>query len=305
MGLHDRDYYRETPRGIVLNSQLSAVALMIIINAVVFVLDWLSGEQIRQYLRLQSNIFVEPWKLWQLVTYGFAHADMIHLLFNMWALYLFGSDVEAIHGKRQFLSFYLSTIVLSGLIWAGSTYLLDAAALQRGIIPTVIGASGGTVGLLIASVLHNPRRTLLFWGAPVPAWVLGMIVVGIDMMRMFSAASGVPDSSRIAYMAHLGGALMGFIFYTTGWTLATPLPTQFSLKGVKRRINRPKLKIHQPREAKNDDGGYEDENMEAQVDAILAKISEQGQDSLTKKEKKILEAASRKAKERQKHGINN
>ena len=299
MGLHDREYYREAPRGIVLNSQLSAVAIMIIINVVVFVLDWLSGEQIRQTLWLENTVVQQPWKLWQLLTYGFLHGDVFHLLFNMWGLYLFGSDVEVIHGKRRFLEFYLSTIVLSGLIWIGSSYLIEG-----GTLSVVVGASGGVVGMIIASVLHHPRRTLLFWGAPVPAWVLGMVVVGLDVVKMFSAVAGIPDTSRVAYAAHLGGALLGFVFYTTGWTLATPLPTQFSMKGVKHRINRPKLKIHQPRAGSSGSDDFQEADIDAQVDAILAKISEQGQDSLTKKEKKILEAASRKAKERQKHGIN-
>ncbi len=300
MGLHDRDYYRETPRGIVLNSQLSAVALMIIINVGVFVVDWLAKHQLARSMALESLVFSKPWNLWQLLTYGFAHSGIMHLLFNMWGLYLFGSDVEAIHGKRRFLEFYLSTIILSGLIWLGCNFLIGDQRLS-----IVVGASGGVVGLIIVSVLHDPRRTLLFWGAAVPAYVLAMIVVGIDVLRLLSDASGVPDTSHIAYAAHLGGAFMGFVFYTTGWTLASPIQTQFSLKGVKRRINRPKLKIHQPRERDSYDSDDAEENLEAQVDAILAKISEQGQDSLTRKEKKILEAASRKAKERQKHGINN
>ncbi len=300
MGLHDRDYYRETPRGIVLGSQLSGVALMIIINVAVFVVDWLSNHQIAGYLALQNTVFSQPWKLWQLLTYGFLHGGVMHLLFNMWGLYIFGSDVEGIHGKRRFLEFYISTIILSGLIWIGVSQLIGHEQFSQ-----VVGASGGVVGLVIVSVLHNPRRTLLYWGLPVPAWAIGVVVVGMDAARMFQDVRGIEDPSRVAYAAHLGGALMGFIFYSTGWTLATPIPTQFSMKGVKQRVNRPKLKIHQPRESSTSLGDVDDGALEAQVDAILAKISEQGQDSLTRKEKKILEAASRKAKERKKHGINN
>lgn len=282
---------------------MSAVAWMILINVAVFVVDFLFNDLLKDHLALEGRVFTEPWKLWQLLTYGFVHGSFMHIAFNMLGLYWFGRDIEIIHGRRKFLQFYLSTIILSGVVWVAFSHFFDDKPLVE-----VVGASGGVTGLLIASVLHDPRRTLLFWGVPVPAWAIAIITVAADVSRMLGAAAGVPDPSNVAYSAHLGGALFGFIFYTSGWTLATPLPTQFSLGGIKRKVRGPRLKVHRPVETSTydpDDEGDADGNLESQVDAILAKISASGQDSLTRKEKKILEAASRRAKERKRHGINN
>jgi hypothetical protein len=141
------------------------------------------------------------------------------------------------------------------------------------------GASGGVSTVIALFVLLYPKRTVLFWGLfPMPIWVFGLIWLFGDIQ----GAVNRPDGSTVAFTAHLSGAAYGLLFFYTQWTLGSLWPSGFSLK----RMRAPKLKVHDPEAA--------EESMTEQVDRILEKIQQQGQDSLTAKEKKILEQASRR-----------
>ncbi len=142
----------------------------------------------------------------------------------------------------------------------------------------LLGASGGVVGVVLLFALNFPHQTvLLFLVVPIPAWLLGVLIVGNDLL------GAVQQTDNVAYTAHLTGAAIALLYYRTGWTLGRILPGRLSLKSFKPR---PRLRVHDP--------DKREEKATQEVDDILRKIQTQGQDSLTKKERRILEEASRR-----------
>jgi membrane associated rhomboid family serine protease len=138
---------------------------------------------------------------WQLVTYAFLHGSFLHLAFNMFALYMFGSAIELVFGARRYLAYYLVCVVSAGL-----TQLLFAR-LTGGFYPTV-GASGGVFGLLLAYGIYFPnnRIMLLFPPIPMPARVFVFLYAALELVM---GVAGV--QSGVAHFAHLGGMIGGFL----------------------------------------------------------------------------------------------
>ena len=218
MGLYDRDYYREEPRGMVLGGDMSVTTTLILVNAGVFIVNMFSDGQLTDHLALHWNLFTEQGYVWQLLTYGFAHdpSSVRHVLFNMFFLWLFGRDVETIYGKRLYLQLYLSLVVLSGLVWLGLNLVQGSHAM-------LIGASGAVTGIMVLFVLHYPTRTILFWGVfPIPVWVLA----SLQLLQDIQGAVTRSEAGNVAYTAHLAGAAFAFLFYRTGWQLGSFLPKQ-------------------------------------------------------------------------------
>lgn len=279
MGILDRDYYRDEPRGLFLGGDRSMVANLIILNVVLFIVDALFfNGRLMQGMALQASLPEHPWNAWQLVTYGFAHSDrnMMHILFNMLGLWFFGRDVEGIYGKKLFLQLYLTLIILSGLCWLATSFRNPGAS--------VVGASGALLGIMLVFVMHYPKRTIFLFGiVPLPAWFL---VAAYVIMDISALQRGSQD--YVAHAAHLGGALFGFVFYKTGWTLFSLIPGNVFKRGIPAR--RPKLKLHSPEQ--------DDELLSQRVDEILEKISREGEASLTKDERRVLEDASRRYQKR-------
>jgi membrane associated rhomboid family serine protease len=139
---------------------------------------------------------------WQIVSYSFLHGSITHLLFNMLALYMFGSDVERVFGPRRFAVYYFVSVVTAGL-----AQLAVSAAAQMPPYPTV-GASGGVFGLLLAFGLYFPRRMvmLIFPPIPMPAW---LFVTLYGALELFLGVTGTQEG--VAHFAHLGGMLGGYL----------------------------------------------------------------------------------------------
>jgi membrane associated rhomboid family serine protease len=279
MGISDRGYYREDQRGAWLGNR-SMVFNLIVLNVVIFLADFLWKGQISKALRLEPDLLRAPWQFWQLLTYGFVHEyeSVLHVGFNMYGLWLFGTDVEGIYGRAEFLRIYLSTIVVAGLVWV-------AVETATGGNSPMLGASGGVMGIMVIFVLHFPQRTFTFFPIPIPirAWALGAMYVFFDLYGV----SQMKDSDNVAHLAHLSGMAYGFIYQRSGWNLGRMIPSRFSTAMFKLR---PRLKIHDP--------GSPSRDLNEQVDQILEKISREGEASLTKKERRTLEEASRRYQRR-------
>src|SRR5262249_2124387 len=102
MGIYDREYIRnERPSWF---TGLSVVGNLILLNVVVFVAEWLLGWQSLEVLALTGDLLHEPWKFWELLTYGFLHNpnDLMHIVFNMLGLWFFGRDLEDFYGPKEF-----------------------------------------------------------------------------------------------------------------------------------------------------------------------------------------------------------
>jgi membrane associated rhomboid family serine protease len=147
-----------------------------------------------------------PWdtglfRPWQLITYAFLHGGLTHLAFNMFGLWMFGSELERVWGARRMMNFYLVSVLVAALAQLLVTGLLGAQA------PTV-GASGGLFGLLIGFAMVFPRRkiTPLIPPIPMPAPVFVALYGAVELtLGVTGSASGV------AHFAHLGGLLGGWL----------------------------------------------------------------------------------------------
>jgi hypothetical protein len=173
-------------------------------------------------------------------------------------------------------------VVFASLVW---NVLGKAAGLPDAAL--AIGASGAIAGVVVLYALNFPRRTLLlFFVIPVPAWLCGVLIVGWDML----GATGRAGASNVAYSMHLAGAAFAFVYFQRRWNL-TRLTDRFINVRWPSFRPRPRLHIHKPEEPPPSD-------LSAEVDRILEKIYREGEASLTAKERKTLEAASREYQQR-------
>lgn len=277
MGLYDRDYTHESEPGYRISSPQSVTTTLVLINVGVYILQRVLGPEFAAKFVLYADWYREPWNAYRLLTYGFLHDEgsYWHIIFNMFGLWTFGKPVEQTYGKTRFVWFYLTAIVFAGLIWSISAIATPAAGV-------VLGASGGVVAVVILFALNFPHaRGMVFpIPFPIPMWVLAIGLVLMDLSGAMSQRGGV------AFTAHLGGALFGWIFYQTGWT---PANWFGSFPGGVFKSRRPRFRIVEP-----DD----DTDQEQEVDRILRKISENGKDSLTRAEQRYLERASQEFKDR-------
>jgi membrane associated rhomboid family serine protease len=285
MGLNDRDYARESETGLHLRAPQSAVGLLIVANVVLYVLDQLLGHKISAQLALRPSLFEQPWNCWQLLTAGFVHDpnNFWHIAFNMLGLWFFGSEIERLYGRAEFLRIYFAALVVGGLAWVLSqNFLMPRPA------GSMIGASGAVSCIWVLYALHFPTRMVLFLGfLPVPAWLFGLYYVVTDLIGFIAAWRGLPGS-RTAFEAHLGGAMLALLYQRLGWNFGRWLPRSVTMAAPRLR-NRPKLKLHEPPAEPDIDG---------EVDRILAKITAAGSDSLSADEKRTLERASARYQKR-------
>jgi membrane associated rhomboid family serine protease len=285
MGIHDRDYYQdERPAGVHLGSQTSVVTKLIIVNVVVYVVDIFMGNELTPMLSASPESLAEPWRLWQTFTYGFAHdpSHVNHIFWNMFGLFVFGRDVENVYGPKEFLRIYLLTMVLGGLLWSARGLAMIPAEFWDHTL--LLGASGAVTAITLLFCMHFPKRTiLLMFVLPVPAWVVGMMVIVLNVMGVMN-----PDN-QVAFDVHLVGAAFAIAYYKLGWNLS-----RFSIRvpNPKRMLTpRPKLKLHDPAARTQDD-------LDATADELLAKVRQKGIESLNEAERRQLEDYSRRMRQK-------
>lgn len=285
MGIYDRDYernrdYRDAP-GYHLSAPKTVTIKLMLVTAGVYVAQLLSQGWITSEFALNDRWYYAPWQAYQLITYGFLHSpnDLWHILLNMYGLWLFGRSVEDRYGSKEFLVFYLSAIVVAGVVWT----LTEIPFAEPS---SMVGASGGVVAVMVLFALVYPRVTILFmFILPMPMWVLAVLLTGMDVL------GAMDRSGAVACTAHLGGALFALIYYRSKVRLSDWLPTSWKLPKFRRR---PPLRVLDP----NDEVVQREDSADLEVDEILRKIGAQGQDSLTRRERQILQQASEKYQKR-------
>ena len=298
MGIYDRDYFRQERPGFSLGLPHSAVVTLILLNAAVWVADSLLGGDAHRHgisnlLAARVGTLTHPWLWWQFLTYAFVHDPdhFSHILFNMLVLWFLGRDVEELYGRWEFLRLYLVLAVVGGVAWAAVNLFLAAPAARavdfgpHGL--RVIGASGAVTGIVILYALNFPRRTLLFmFVLPMPAWVLGVMVV------LFDIFGAMQREGNVASSVHLAGAAFAVLYFQQRWNFGALLQGRFAWPWFR---SRGRLRIHRHEQ---DDGPSERELRKKEVDRILEKIHREGEGSLTRKERRILETASREYQQR-------
>ncbi|HWJ00970.1 MAG TPA: rhomboid family intramembrane serine protease [Burkholderiales bacterium] len=146
---------------------------------------------------LGSNF--EPW---QLVTYSFLHGSVPHIFFNMFALYMFGSDVERLFGSRFFAAYYFVSVLAAAICHLVVTTWMGAEP-----APT-LGASGGIYGVLLAYGMYFPHRRVMLLIPPIPMSARTLVVVYAVLELVFGVTG---TDAGVAHFAHLGGMLGGYL----------------------------------------------------------------------------------------------
>ena len=171
-------------------------ALMLICTAVFFLDQLVPFAGIFALWPLGSGLF---WP-WQIVTYAFLHGSVMHLVFNMFGLWMFGSELERVWGSRRYLMFLLAGVLAAALAQLVVTQLMGSQA------PTV-GASGGLYALLLAFGILFPNQTIMLLIPPIPMKARTFVIV-FGALELFL---GIYGGSGVAHFAHLGGMAGGYL----------------------------------------------------------------------------------------------
>jgi len=272
MGIYDRDYTREDyGRGgsgmrLMMPPITRMVKWLLIINAAVFVVESVSKPLkgfITTWFSVNPASVVMALEPWRVVTYQFLHADFFHIFFNMLVLYFFGPLLEGMWGSRRFLTFYLICGAAGGVVYP---VLVLAGALEP--VP-MVGASGAIYGMLAAGAVLFPQvRVLFMFVFPMSLRTLAIVLVAISLLSFAGGHNAGGEA------AHLAGMAAGLTY-----VLGQPW-----LKGsllARKKGGWAKKMEHQ-------------RQFQTEVDRILAKVHTSGISSLTRREKKILQEATRR-----------
>jgi len=313
--LEDRDYMRQPAYNEPSFShwlrwpKWSWTLLLVLVNVVVFIGECAVSSRplsftpnnlfCNQYLAL-SLYGMKHGFVWQLLTYQFMHAGVLHLVFNCWAIYVFGRVLEELLGARNFLLIMLSSGVIGGLFQVFPTWVWP----QLFGDGPVVGASAGAFGLVAAFATLFPERELfilLFFIIPLrlKAWTLLIASACLALWGVLFSESFF--GGHVANAAHLGGMFAGWLYVRKiiqgRWFHGQDA-------GVRPEPRPPVVpaaaspSFWRAKPAKPDMDVSPDELLKTQVDPILDKISAHGLQSLTQREREILERASGKLAKR-------
>ncbi len=179
-----------------------AVKILVTSNVVLFLLNMIVGNAMTVRLGLSPLAVLTQFAFWQPVSYMFLHASVSHVLFNMLALWMFGTELERTWGTRFFVKYYL----ISG-IGAALTTVLLSLVIGDIYYSLTVGASGAIYGILVAYAMYFPHRTIYYIIFPMPARVY--VLLAGAMAFMFSVGGG---GGGVAHTAHLGGFVVGYLY---------------------------------------------------------------------------------------------
>ena len=297
-----------------MNNIPSITKNLLIINVLAFFATWVFEKQGLDLTAIFGLHFfmAKDFSFYQLVTYLFMHGSFMHLFFNMFAVWMFGTVMERVWGPKRFLIYYLVCGIGAGIIQEGVQYInyanenlaaYDFVMTSSGRITTeaylnlwtTVGASGAVYAILLAFGMTFPNERMFIIPFPFPIkakWLIG----GYIVIEVWSALNTPGDG--IAHMAHLGGMLFGFLLIRY-WRKHPNIEQRFNgqngfFQQMKKQYENkrrntfhyqpstetPRWEEHKEKE--------EDSARQAEIDAILDKIRKSGYDSLTKEEKKKL-----------------
>ena len=254
---------------------------------------------VQDWLKLDTEKVLKKGQIWRLITSAFCHSrfGIMHILFNMLFLYWFGQFVESTYGSTEFLCFYLVAAFVASVAFIG-------LELFTGDRHGAIGASGAVMAVVCVFAMWNPHHTIrMYFLFPIQIRYLLLFYVIFDLHPVLLALSGTVTHTGVAHAAHLGGLLFGYLYYKNNWRLL-PYWNRVSQiaggAGSKRsRIKKSNLRVYdedaEPEPKKERvEKTKADLRFDDQLDDVLKKITESGQESLTEREKKILMLGSQR-----------
>lgn len=261
-----------------------AIKNILLANGAIFLLSYINptlGNIIDNQFALSAEGVFGSFKIWQIVSYMFLHGDFWHIFFNMFILWMFGTELEHSWGTNEFLKYYFLTGVGGGIF---NLFLSGE--------PTV-GASAAVYGVMIAYAVSYPDRLIyIYFMFPVKVKYM------MGFLTLFSFFSIGPNTSNVAHAAHLGGIVIGFV-YLKWWFLFYKVKGFFnsSLSGISSR---------RPSKMSYTKGGTGDkkEYYRNKIDELLDKINKVGYLNLSEEEKKLLDEGSRYLREHDKENLN-
>jgi membrane associated rhomboid family serine protease len=236
--------YPWTLRIVVLNLAVFGLKMLLVRSA--------GAQYIESFFWLQPVRVLTQGMVWQLLTYMFFHAGLMHIGFNMFLLWMMGREVELTLGSAAFLRLYFVSGIVAGLF---SLPMLGA---------NVLGASGAVLGILAAYGSLFPDRIILaFMIIPMKVKHFIWVVAALDLY------GAIVGTGNIAHLAHIGGLITGLLMIKRGWYRKPIL----DIEGRRRRSSMKRLKEDRER-----------------INELLDKVSREGLDSLSKSERTFLES---------------
>ncbi len=319
MGIYDREYYRDGSRGSGWFSGIAPVCKTIIaINVAVFLLQILFRESFpTEWLDARGSDVLRHGQVWRLVTSSFLHDShgFFHIAFNMLALWFLGRDVEEIYGGREFGLMYLAGAVVSTLVFCVIDSMSPAA-----IQAPAIGASGAVFTVVVVYTMYYPtREILLMFFFPMQMWLLLVLILAGDLLGLIQSIQGSRFAGT-AFASHLGGAAYGYLykrfdirFSRLAWSWRRKRRPRFRVVSAESagdtisRSTPPSVNLTSPMGAtesrRSSSVAVEEDDIEERLDEILAKIAREGREHLSEEENRILEEASRRARNRRRERI--
>lgn len=286
----------------------SMVIQLILVNILVYVADNVLQllfllvnkgylyDNFAQWFMVSAALEKLVWKPWSVITYMFLHANLWHLGFNMYALYVFGQIIVNYLGNRKILPIF----ILGGIVGALTCVLLFnlIPALQSNLYTPMLGASAGVMAIVLAAATLQPEHELnLIFLGPVRIKYIALFFILLDLTTITKSNPG-------GHIAHLGGAVFGYFFIRQlqegrDWSLPFNRMAEKVVIFVRGLFAKNNMRAHttyntgntNTRYTQNKTGGRapgaSGSNQE-KLDAILDKIAQSGYESLTKEEKEFL-----------------
>ena len=263
------------------------VEKIIFINIVVFILAFLiktfsflfefKGDIIVNWFALKPGFNSLLGKPWTLFSYGFLHSGFFHILFNLLVLYYIGNIFLDFLSKKQFLAYYFLGIVAGGIFYILSYNYLPALQNQETVL---VGASAGVTAVLVGIASHIPQYALRFqFIGNIKLLYIALVFVALDIIQ-------IPIGNAGGHIAHLGGALIGFLLtrqLEQGKNIISWIDKLLQSKREK------SLKtVYKNKRTAKPSNSNKSESQQVQIDRILDKISKSGYETLSKEEKDFL-----------------
>ncbi|WP_299890651.1 rhomboid family intramembrane serine protease [uncultured Lacinutrix sp.] len=270
-------------------NKLNVLEKLIAINVIIFVLALIFKPIVPvlfRYLELPPDFYDALLQPWSIISYAFLHYGPFHLLFNMLWLYICSRIFLNLLSSKMALNIYFLGAIAGGLTFL-LFYNLFPSFFSKSFFP-LVGASAAVRALFIFLCAYIPNNEIKFFTFNIKIWHIGAVLIGIDVLGVFGTNGG-------GNLAHLGGALLGYIYAKQivkgndigkGFERSADAVSSWfkpSKKSKLKTVYKDKSKV----------GGYtkgefNELNKQKQIDVILDKISKSGYESLTAKEKDFL-----------------